>query len=407
MTLIRGITLFQKQQEIVLNILQSKKRFLTLNASRQFSKSTILQNVLLYRSLNYSKTTSLYVTPTYSLAQIVMAKINSDLEESGVIKSYNKTENLITFINGSTIYFRSGTNPDTIRGLSINYLYIDEAAFMSDEVWNVSRPTLNVIGKQALLASTPRGKQGFFYACCQHGQTDNENYDYLFGHYTENPYYNKLEVDDAKLTLPENIFRQEYDGEFIDDGGSVFGNISACQTIKYFAGFDNQGPYSIGIDLGRQDDYTVVTVMNKWLEVVEIMRMNKQDWNNIIASINSVLRRYPNSSVLCETNSMGDVVFDLLRKSNPKIRGFTTTNETKNEIIEELIQAFQTGGIKIPTKDLFLPLHQELNTFTFTYSPKSRRVFYGAMSSFHDDCVISLALALKAKTTNRVNFTII
>jgi len=404
---IRGLTLFPKQLEIVNLILESKERFVTLCASRQFSKSTILQNVLLYRSLNNKNITSLYITPTYSLALIVMNKIYQDLLESDVVKSYNKTENQITFINNSVTHFRSSTNPDTIRGLSANYLYIDEASFQSDDVWNSARPTLNVIGKQAVLASTPRSKQGFFYSCCQQGQAGNENYKYLFGHYSSNPFYNKLEVEDAKKTLPESIFRQEYDAEFLDDGGSVFGDIRKCQIVHTFDYFKSDGPYSIGIDLGRQEDYTVVTVLNKFGKVVEIYRDRQKDWIFLISSINAIISKYPGSVVLCETNNQGDVVFDLLRKSNSSIRGFTTTQESKAEIIEELILAFQTYDIQIPVQELFPPLYSEINTFTFTYSPKTRRVSYGSLTGFHDDCIISLALAVKAKKKRGFGFTII
>lgn len=404
---INGIKLFPRQQEIITDILSSKKRFIAIVASRQFSKSTILENLMMYRALNNFNIKLLYVTPTYSLSRIVMEKLYSNLVETGIIKTYNKSENIIEFTNNSTIYFRSATNPDTIRGLAVHYVFIDEAAFQEDQVWNTIRPTMNVLGKQCVMASTPRGKIGFFYQACMLGQSGNENYLYLYGHYSQNPFYQKFEVEDARKTLPENVFKQEYEAEFLDAGGSVFQNVKNCQTITKFIGFKSEGPYSIGIDLGRQQDWTVVTVLNKNNEVVEIYRDNKKDWITIIAAINAVIKKYPGSNVLCEVNSIGDVVYDLLRKSNPAIRPFYTTNESKNEIIEELILAFQTNKIFIPTQNLFPQLSQELNTYTFTYSPKTRRIIYNAMIGFNDDTIISLALALKAKYRSRQNFTVI
>jgi len=404
---VKGINLFPKQKDIIDCTLKSKSRYVSICASRQFSKSTILENILMYRSLNEKKCKSLYITPTYGLSKLVMNKLYSNLIDAGVVKSFNKSDNLISFINGSEIFFRSSTNPDNVRGLSVHYCFIDEAAFMSDDIWNVSRPTLNVIGKQMILTSTPRGKTGFFYSSCQQGISGNENYLYLFGHYSDNPFYNKDEVKDAQLTLPESIFQQEYNAIFLDGGGSVFGNITSCADIHSFKGYANEGPYSIGIDLGRQSDFTVVTVLNKNSEVVEIFRINQQDWNTIIEKINSTIKKYPSASVLCETNGIGDVVFDMLRKSNGNIRPFLTTNESKNEIIEELIHAFQTGGIHIPTQQLFQPLHSELNTYTFQYSPRTRRIIYNSLPGFHDDCIMSLAISLKSKQKRGVSFNIV
>lgn len=408
MTVIRGINLFPKQLELTNEVLNCKKRFIAMNASRQFSKSTILENILMYRALNEVNSKCLYVTPTYALAKIVMNKLYNNLQESGVINSYNKSDNLITFINKSEIYFRSAQNADTIRGLSMNYLFIDEASFMSDEAWNIMRPTMNVIGKQCIMASTPRGKTGFFYQSCMLGQSNNDNYLYLFGHYRDNPFYSKLEVEDAKQTLPDNVFQQEYEAVFLDDGGSVFRNVKNCQTINSFIGNRQEGPYSIGIDLGRQNDFTVVTVLNNKSQVVEIYRDNKKDWTNIISSVSMIIKKYPGATIFCETNGIGDVVFDLLRKTIPSIRPFLTTNETKNEIIEELILAFQTEQIQIPTEKLFPILSQELNTYTFVYSPRTRKVIYNSMNGFNDDCVMSLAIALKAKSKRGgVAFTMI
>lgn len=404
---IKGISLFKRQEDIVTEILNSKARYIALNASRQFSKSTILENVLMFRALNTKHCKCLYITPTYALSKIVMNKLFNNLVDSQVVKSFNKSDNIISFVNGSEIYFRSGTNPDTIRGLSVNYVFIDESAFMSDNVWNITRPTMAVIGKQCVMVSTPRGKTGFFFQTCQLGESGDPNYLYLFGHFKDNPFYNKDDVEQARLILPDNIYKQEYLAEFLDDGGSVFQNVPNCQNIHSFKGYQNEGPYSIGIDLGRQSDFTVVTVLNRYNDVVDIMRINQKDWTLIIGDINSLIRKYRGASILCETNGIGDVVFDLLRKSNPDIRSFVTTNETKNEIIEELIHAFQTESIHIPNQTLFPPLHQEINTYSFNYSPRTRRIIYGAINGFHDDCIMSLAIALKAKNKRGGGFSLI
>ena len=403
---IKGITLFPKQEEITKQILQSKARYIVLNASRQFSKSTIMEQALMFYALN-TKSKLLYITPTYGLAKIVMSKLYGNLVASNVIHTFNKSDSYISFVNGSEIYFRSATSPDTIRGLAINYVFIDEAAFISDEAWNVIRPTLAVIGLKCIMASTPRGKDGFFFQHSQLGQTGDPQYLYLYGHYSDNPFYNKEDVEAAKQVLPLNVFKQEYDAEFLDDGGDVFAGLHEVPTIERFKGPASTGPYYIGVDLGRQGDYTVLTVLNRDREVIDILRVNKKDWAEIVGDIVRKVKQYPNNTTYVETNGIGDVVYDLIRKSLPFVRPFNTNNDSKNEIIENLIYAIQSRQITLPSKTLFQPLWQELETFSFKYSTHSRRILYGARTGFHDDCVMSLSIALHgAKRPVGLKYTI-
>jgi hypothetical protein len=147
--------------------------------------------------------------------------------------------------------------------------------------------------------------------------------------------------------------------------------------------------------------------MNKDGEIVEIYRDNKKDWSILINGIITIVKKYPQSFTYCETNGIGDVVFDLLRKALPTIRPFVTSNESKNEIIEELIHAFMTGAIKIPTEKLFGALHKELLTYTFKYSPATRKLTYNSMEGYHDDTVMSLALSLKARQKKNLSYSFI
>ena len=101
--------------------------------------------------------------------------------------------------------------------------------------------------------------------------------------YKDNPYYDLNEIEDAKKTLPESIFRQEYEAEFIDDGGSVFENITQLSTINEFIVNKRSGErYFAGLDLARQNDYTVLTIINQRKEVVYVYRANKKSWESIV-----------------------------------------------------------------------------------------------------------------------------
>lgn len=390
---INSIKLHNGQTRVIKDILKKNTRYNIINCSRQWGKTVVATQLALYWSMNEPQTKLLYVTPVYQLSRNIYNQIVQGLEKTNTIQEKFKNELFIKFINGSTIEFRSSTNYDNIRGGSYNYVICDEFSYMEPEAWLQSiRQTMNVIGKQALLISTPRGKN-LFYQLAEMGKNPEfKDYSYNFGHYSENPLYNEQEVIDAKKTLPDNIYKQEYEAVFLDDGGSVFQNIQSVSTIYKFEKKGNK--FYAGLDLGRIQDYTVLTILNEMGEVQEIYRRNKIDWTTITKDVLYILKKY-NAQCYVEVNSIGDVIYENLSKDYKKLTPFFTSSSSKNDLIEQLIMSFNTKSITIPHKELFPQLHHELNTFSFTYSPKARKIVYGAMNGFHDDTVISLALANK------------
>ena len=277
---------------------------------------------------------------------------------------------------------------------------MDEAAFMRDEVWNeILRPATLVRGKKILFISTPKGKN-YFYTLYNRG-TSEDNPDYLSLKYTsyDTPFITKDEIDEAKNSLPDDIFRQEIMAEFIEDGGEVFRSFSQSQLIYKWKEPVESERYWAGIDLGRQNDFTVVTIVNNFNEICMIYRERRNNWSNIVDSIVNILKKY-NAKAIVEVNSIGDVIFEQIYTRHRKIEAFHTTNTNKEEIINNLIVQINDQTLLLPTKELFEPLDTELRVFTFEYSTKSRKIRYFAPAGHHDDCVMSLAFALESKRNN-------
>ena len=218
-------------------------------------------------------------------------------------------------------------------------------------------------------------------------------------HYSDNPMYDMEEVLDAKKVLPDAIYRQEYEAEFIDDGGEVFRNVKANQTITEWSEPIQGEKYFAGIDIGKTDS-TVLTIMDSKGNIAYIHRISDTSYDNIIQSLVSVLTIF-NPLTYVEVNSVGDVVFDMLIKQYRNLVAWTNNNKSKTDMIELLVKDFSTNAIKIPTKDLFKELDFELSVFTFEYNPKTRTIKYAAQPPHHDDCVISLALSNLCRTENR------
>ncbi len=309
---------------------------------------------------------------------------------SGIVKSNNYSDNYMELKTGSTIFFRSAERYDNIRGFTFDYAIIDEAAFIKEEAWTEAiRPTLVVRGKKVLFISTPKGKS-WFYDLYQLGVSpDHSNYKSYTGSSYDTPYIDVEEIEDAKRTIPENVFKQEYLAQFLDSGGEVFTDL---YRIEFNQWPSQQGKVYCGIDLGKQTDYTVATFMDANGQVLEIYRNNKSEWSAMVNDIVQLLKKW-NASTLIEVNSIGDVIFEQIKQRHSDTHPFTTTSKSKNEVVEGLILDVNEQSIVIPSKQLFEPLQHELEVFTYEYNPKTRNVRYTHPNGMHDDTVISLALA--------------
>ncbi len=390
---VEGFTPHPKQKEVVDLCLDDITKYIVCCTGRQFGKTFLAMNILLKWALEDNGSILMFVSPVYSQAKKVFSELISAIADSGLTLSVNKSELFITFINGSIIYFRSGEREDSLRGYTLDYLIMDEAAYQKDVVWKtVLRPTVLVRGKKVLFISTPKGKN-WFYELANRGYSE-EYVNYKTFHATsfDTPFITKEELEEAKLSLPENIYRQEILAAFVDDGGEVFSNLKLNCVLNHYPSKETNEKYFAGLDIGRANDYSVLTIFNSKGEVVRIHRQRQNTWNVIVSEVVKHLREF-NARCVIEINGVGDPIFEQIKKQYSNVEPFITNNESKQNIIEDLILSLNEEKIKLPTQELNADLYRELSTFTYEYSPKTRKVKYGAPSGFHDDMVMSLALA--------------
>lgn len=393
-----GFTPHQKQKEMITGILSSTQKYHIACVGRQFGKSLMGINLALYWAINQNNVTVLWISPVYSQSNKVQKEIIQAIGDSDIVKSANYSSNEIELKNGSNILFRSAERYDNIRGLTVDYAILDEAAFIKDEAWSEAiRPTTVVKGKKVLFISTPKGKN-YFYELFQLGLSeDYPKYASYKGSSYDTPFIDVEEIDDAKKTLPDNVFRQEYLAEFIDSGGEVFANLDKNTFDNYPAPV---GKVFCGIDLGKQEDATVATFIDSNGNVVDIYRNNKTEWSAMVRDILQLIRKY-NATTMVEVNSIGDVIFEQIKREWQDTHPFITSAKSKNEIIEGLILDMNEISIRIPSQQLFSTLYHELSVFTYEYNPKTRSIRYGHPAGMHDDTVLSLAIANYNRKTNK------
>jgi hypothetical protein len=243
-----------------------------------------------------------------------------------------------------------------------------------------------VKGKKVLFISTPKGKNHFYKLSLQ------PNYDdrYKYFHFTsyDTPFINELDLEERKRSLPNHIFKQEYLAEFLDNASGLFSNVREC--IKEPS---NSNKYYGGLDIGRADDYTVLTIINEHKQIVYCERWRQDEWTRIIEKVGLKINEF-NAKVYVEVNNQGDVFYEMLKKiCGQKIFPFVTSSKTKPIMIEELAVCFEQKEISILNINWLI---DELEAFTYIYNPNTRNVQYSAPQGVHDDSVISLALSIQA-----------
>jgi hypothetical protein len=345
-------------------------------------------NQMLYWALNNPNVNIGWISPVFSQSKKVFREVVRAFEKRPEIykKPPHHSDFIMQYRSGSSIQFFSAEQGDNIRGNTFDYLICDEFAFFNPEVWNnVLRATVLVKGKKVLFISTPRGKNLFY----QFHQLDGVNPSYKSFTMTsyDNPMIPKSEIDDAKLTLPDHVFRQEYLAEFIDGGSELFRDLTYIETEP--SGDNNFA----GIDVGRADDFTVLTVYNSEGKMIFCERWRQMDWATIVRNIKEALVKYRVREADIEVNSIGDAVYDMLRNelhsTSVNLNPFVTTNKSKQDIIEQLMVANQNKEITLLPVEW---LKKEFEVFTYSYNPKTRTIKYSAPSGFHDDGVMASAI---------------
>ena len=388
---VKGFNPHRGQLRVIDKIVNGPEKYVTVVSPRQQGKSLLLINLILFYGINDKGSKIGIIAPIYQQARKLMEDLYEAIKDSGIVESTNFSNHEIKLKTGSKIYFRSSEREDGLRGYTFTYLFMDEAAYQSEDAYRRAiEPTALVHGKKVVLFSTPRGRDWFYQMFKLGEDPGHPNYASVRMEQGDNPYINQEEIMAAKKVLPEAIYKAEYEGEFLEGESQVFSNFNNCT-------FNNKYPMPsgkvyIGVDLGRESDYTVAVAMDRAGNVIDIYRDNQKDWDLMQDNILQLTRKW-SATLMVETNSMGTVIFESLKKRWPDTHPFVTSNQSKKDIIESLILAFNEESVKIPDLELAPELHQELEVFEMSYNPKTRTVKYAARPPFHDDIVMALSIA--------------
>jgi len=331
------------------------------------------------------------VAPTFPLGKEDWLMAELILKDA--IISKHQTDMRMDFGPLGFLEFKSAEREDEgLRGAGLDFAIVDEASRVSRKSWEQGlRPALADKQGRAVFISTPKGKN-WFYDMFRRGQGDDSTVkSWQYPTYS-NPYFPKEEWDEIVRTTPSLILKQEYLAEFLEDEASVFRNIDRCLRGELEGPKDGE-EYTIGLDLGRAEDFTVaIVIRNRDCQLVEIYRQNEVDWSLQKAQVLALTKRYRNSLVFVDSTGIGDPIEEDLRKSGVRTRSYHFTNQSKYELVEQLMVGIEQGLLGIPNCEQTKFLIEELKQFTYEVL-SSGRLRYSAPEGLHDDGVMALGLA--------------
>lgn len=370
------------------------KRYNALACGRRWGKSKFLTRRMATRALRgqyYG-----YFAPSYKVLREVFREAAWRLEPCAKIL---KSENRIEVATGGLIEFWTLEDEDAGRSRRYHEIGVDEAGLVAnlEQIFNNAiRPTLTDFRGEAWFAGTPKGRN-FFHTAFAFGQDPSKtNWASWQEPTSNNPYIPADEVEAARLEMPERAFQQEYLAEFLEDAGGVFRGVRdvVATGIKTRHG---ESPYSIGVDLAKVEDFTVIAVCDCAGNQIYFERFNQISWERQIARITAAYQMFPGATVWIDSTGVGDPIFERLRNSGMTVKGYTLSNTSKEALIDNLamrIEQKTTSLLDFPEQT------NELLAYQYELTA-SRNVRMNAPEGMHDDTVIALALALWGTTKKR------
>jgi hypothetical protein len=316
-----------------------------------------------------------------------------------LIKDYPKGihrtpgDRFVELLGKRLVYFKSADRPDTLAGEGLAFVWCDEPAQYSEEVWErVLPPALMDRKGLAWFTGTPKGRNWYFRLYME-GQDplNREVKSWNFSSYQnsveEGGYIPKAEIDLIANRLPWQARQQEIMGLFLKDVGSVFRGVD--ESVKgNLQAWTPHTSYVMGVDLAKYGDYTVIVILDATGHVVAFDRFGELDWVFQRKRIVEWAKKY-HARILVDSHGVGDPVYDELKREQVSVEGYKFTNASKAELIENLSLLIEQQKITFPK----IPeLVAELNMYGWTKS-KGGNIIYNAPQGYHDDTVIALALA--------------
>ena len=384
-------------QETVYN---DPHRYIILITGRQWGKSRLATRAGAGYSLTHDNSNGMIIAPYADQAHKDFEEILRFIPQK-YISAVSARWLTITLKNGSTINMKSAENLDGLRGFTLDWVIIDEAAYCSEEVWKIVQPELAVRKGRAWIISSP-WKKDWLWDLYRMEDLDPKRYKSYHFISTDSPYYDQEEADSYRQTHTELEYRIEILAEFLE-GGAVFPNLERvmvsmpCEPIPGHT-------YIVGCDVASANDFTVLKVFDVAdRREVHHIRLPDRTWASIKTVIYMTCMKYNQAMLFIDQTGVGAPVVEDLRSMTKGYEGspvqgylnvvpFQFTSKSKPELMSNYLLAMENMTIRLLPDQITKKEHE---SFEMKKSEGATGyIRYSAPKGRHDDTIMSAALAV-------------
>jgi hypothetical protein len=395
----QDISPYQYQEEFLDNDNERK----VIVAGRQCGKTTMMAWLALHEFTMYPNRRILIVAPTKRQAKNFMRKLKAEIkhwlrnEDDYGLETVQKMR--IEGQNGSWIQAVPALE-ETIRGLTIDSAFVDEAAFIEREIFtSVISPMLATTDGQFVLGSTPWGKEGYLYK-----KYEKDNYWYSQRVASmENPEIDARQVDEWRRDMTSTEFEREVLGMFSEKKNAFFSNKDINRCLEWNAEHedgenviypDRKGrDCYMGIDPATGgDDSAVITTVDTEGNVFDIKSFGNTTIPKLEGEIRNLLKKNDRNylSGYMEENGIGEGTVHRFENEFSPVEGFRTTLRSKESTYQKAKNLMQKDKISIPDHER---LQSQLRTIEYEMTERGNKKIH-APTGEHDDFADSFVLAL-------------
>ena len=369
--------LSKPQREIINN----KSRFRVLITGRRFGKTFLAINELA-KFASQSNKKVWYVAPSYRQAKSICW---NDLKEQLIrhkwVKSINNSDLSVILRNNSKISLRGADNENSLRGIGLDFLVMDEFADIHKQAWyEVLRPTLSDTKGHALFCGSPRGFGNWSYDLFKLSET---NTDWASFKYTtlDGGQVSADEIEQAKEDLDVRTFQQEYEATFVNYSGMIYYNFDRNKNL-----IENYKrkilTLHIGLDFNVDPMCAVVCVIDKdKVYIIDEIQIWSSNTNEMVEEIKQRYKKniviYPDPSARQRKTSAGGLtdlailknagfevkckntaplVRDRINEVNSKLKNVNGKNslyilKSCKNVIKSIERQIYKEGTHVPDKD--------------------------------------------------------
>ena len=387
-----------------LEVAKSKARFRILVAGRRFGKTRLGTLLCLAKAMEGRN--AWWVAPTYAMALEGWKTVRDLAGKYGM--EVKESEKTVYTKAGGFVTVRTADNPDRLRGAGLDFIVLDECAFIKEQTWKeVLRPTLTERKGGCLFISTPKGIQNWFKRLYDEAENNPDWERWTYSTY-DNPYVDKSELEIAKREIGSFLFSQEYEAQFVEQtGGLIKSEWFKYYTKQTLSEFDEEGNYKDYIYIQTQDkavkledlkiyttvdlatstkesaDFTVVTTIGVDKEnnvyVLDVIR-KRIEAPDIVKLLEQVYEKWQPTSIGVESAGFQLALIQIIRRQTTLPIVKLKADKDKLSRALPLSAKMEAGMVFFPNDALwYSDLEKELLVFP---------------SGDHDDQVDSLAYAI-------------